>query len=201
VYLDYIQCYIPGGTTAGVTGLTNLYFDVNNSESLVDWDPSKTNSPTIPSDKMTVWGSIGDGAPQTLDLKQFKNLYLSLLTSTMSGAAACTPEHAEAFRQASLNAAGDYKVTHTCEDENCPVEEYGADPVLVLKMVFNNEADGSGQEIVRTYTFYRYSSRQCFVALNGKGSFYILQNRVEKLVRDIGLVFTPETPIVPEAKT
>ena len=89
---------------------------------------------------------------------------------------------------------------HTCSDADCPVEKYGAEPVLVLKMVFNNEADGSGQEIVRTYTFYRYSSRQCFVALNGKGSFYILQNRVEKLVRDLGLVFT-DTPIVPEAKT
>jgi hypothetical protein len=126
--------------------------------------------------------------PYVLELAQFKQFYMSLLTSTMSGSATCTPEQAQAFRDASLNKEGDYKTAD------------GQSPELVLKLVFNNEADGSGEVITRTYTFYNYSARQCFVSLNGKGSFYILQNRVTKLVKDAGLVFTPETPIVPEAK-
>lgn len=200
VFLDYLECFVPGGTTTGRTGLVKFSFDADNSESLVGWEPS-SDSITLPSDKLKVWGNVPGEAPFTMDLAQFKNLYLSLLTSTMSGAAACSPEHAEAFREAAKNAEGDYQITHTCADENCPVTQYGAEPMLVLKMVFNNELDGSGSEIVRTYTFYRYSNRQCFVALNGKGSFYILQSRVEKLVRDLGLVFTPEVAIDPEAKT
>ena len=182
VYLRSIECFVPGGTTAGRTGLTHVLFEVDNTESLIGWEQDAGSTVTnVPSDKMKVWG----GGEQ-LDLAQFKNFNMSLFYSTLAGTATCSAEQAEAFRVAS--AQPDF----TTAD--------GQQPVLVVRETYNSKADGSGDTIVRTFCFYRYSARQCFVTLNGRGDFYMLQSRVDKLLRDIGLVFTPETPIDPTAK-
>ena len=71
-----------------------------------------------------------------------------------------------------------------------------------IKMTYNTGPDGNGETIVRTYAFYQYGGgRQCFMAYNGNGSFYMLQKRVDKIISDIAKIFTPEDPIKPQAKT
>ena len=73
--------------------------------------------------------------------------------------------------------------------------------MLVIKTTYNSEPDGSGETIERTYAFYKYGGgRQCFMAFNGNGSFYILQKRVDKIISDIAKIFDPSTPIVPTSK-
>ena len=38
------------------------------------------------------------------------------------------------------------------------------------------------------------------MSLNGNGSFYMLQTRVNKIISDIGRIFTPEVEIKPQDK-
>ena len=42
----------------------------------------------------------------------------------------------------------------------------------------------SGKET--TIAFYPYSTRRCLVTINGKGEFYVLIDRVEKMISDTG---------------
>ncbi len=185
VYLDTMECLIPGGTTAGITGLTKVTFDIDNSASLVDWD-GDVSTGNLPSSEMKVWASGTSLTPAEVDLTQFKMFYQTLVYSSLGGMASCSDELAEAYRDASANAENGYKT------------ESGQSPDLVIKMVFNTELDGSGDTVTRVFCFYNYNnSRQDFVTLNGKGDFYMLKSRVEKIIADIGLVFTPETVIKP----
>ena len=185
VYLDKMEITIPGGTTQGQTGITHVLFDIENAESLEGWD--KASSSTIPTNKMMAWASFGGNAPITVDLMQFKRFYQTLLYSSLSGTATCPEEQQQAFRDAALSEG--YTTS-------------AATPCLVIKVTFNTEADGSGETIVRTYCFYSYGGgRQCFMTLNGNGSFYMLQARVNKIISDVGRVFTPETVIKPQDKT
>ena len=185
VYLDRMECFVPGGTTAGKTGLHKISFDVDNSASLVDWD-GDTSSGNLPSDKMKVWASGDSVALGEIDTMQFRMFYQTLIYSSMGGTASCSKELAQSFREASGNESNEYKTAD------------GQSPDLVIKMLFNTELDGSGETVTRVFCFYNYNrSRQDFITLNGKGDFYMLKSRVEKIIADIGLVFTPETPIKP----
>ena len=42
----------------------------------------------------------------------------------------------------------------------------------------------SGREIV--YRFYQYTERKAYMTINGQGVFYILNDRVQKLITDAG---------------
>lgn len=179
VYLDKMEVTVPGGTTQGLTGLTHILFDINNKDSLVDWDKK---SSTIPTDKMVAFASY-NGNTTEVNLMQYKRFYQTLLYSSLSGTAICPEEQQQAFRDAALT------------------EGYTTDkatPALVIKVTFNTSPDGTGDTIERTYCFYTYSSRHCFVTLNGNGSFYMLQKRVDKIINDIGRIFTPEVEIKPQ---
>ena len=63
-------------------------------------------------------------------------------------------------------------------------------------------ADGSNMMYSFTYTtlsgkettiaFYPYSTRRCLVTINGKGEFYVLIDRVEKMISDTGKLLRGE---------
>ena len=177
-YMQKLEILLPGATD----GMSSLSFVIDNKASLEGWSADETNS-SIPTNGMKVWAN---GEP--VDLKQFKLFYQTLLYSSLSGTASCSEELQELFRAAAKNAEGGYALE-------------GAEPVLVIKTTYNSEPDGSGETIERTYAFYKYGGgRQCFMAFNGNGSFYILQKRVDKIISDIAKIFDPSTPIVPTSK-
>ncbi len=191
-YLQKVELLIPEGLTSGpYQGAHKLSFLLDNAESLVDWD-SKKNA-NIPTSKLKIWVSV-DGAESialtTDQIKQFRLFYQTLIYSSLSGSASCSKEQQQAFRDAAKNAAGGYLTAD------------GKAPQLVINMTYNTGAKGDGEQIDRSYAFYKYGGgRQSFMAFNGEGGFYMLQRRVEKIVSDAGLVFTPETPIDPQSKT
>ncbi len=46
---------------------------------------------------------------------------------------------------------------------------------------------------VRTYRFYSYSERRCFMTVNDSGEFYVMRSMVRKLVTDAGRLLAYET--------
>ena len=179
VYLDKIEMDIPTGVLVNGETVYSMLFDVDNHDSLSEWDKSSDQAASIPTNLMKVWAN---GSPA--DLSQFKKFFQTLIYSSLSGMATCSEEDQAAYREASTLPG------HKKDD---------IAPYLVITMTFNTEADGSGENVVRTFCFYRYSQRQCFVTLNGNGSFYMLQPRVEKIINDVARVFNGET-INPQGK-
>jgi hypothetical protein len=49
----------------------------------------------------------------------------------------------------------------------------------------------NGEE--RTYKFYSYSERRCFMTINDKGEFYVLRSMVKKIVDDAVRLMNYET--------
>lgn len=58
--------------------------------------------------------------------------------------------------------------------------------LLTLEITFRN---GS----VRTYRFYSYSERRCFMTVNDKGEFYVMRSMVRKLVSDADRLLSYQT--------
>ncbi len=178
VFLEGMEIFVPGGVEVDGTSKKHFSFEIDNTQSLEGLGEQMQN---IPSDKMLVWES-GDA----VDLAQFKLFYQTLLRSELGGEASCSQAWQEACRDAALQAG----------HENATVK-----PLLVIKMVYNTKADGSGEEIVRTYCFYPYEKEgyQSFTTLNGNGAFYIVSSRVQKIISDLGKLFSGEE-IKPTAK-
>ena len=59
------------------------------------------------------------------------------------------------------------------------------------------QADGSRQTNV--YSFYRISAHKAYITINGDGGFYVMTDRVEKVVSDAQRFFN-NIPIDPTAK-
>ena len=93
---------------------------------------------------------------------QFRKFYQTFLYSAYSGNAAITEEEQSAFR-----AQGD-------------------DADVVMRFTF----DVDGKEVTYVYRCYNYSARQTFMTKNSNGSFYILQSQVQKIINDLGRVFS-----------
>ena len=88
---------------------------------------------------------------------------------------AMTKSFRQYFRKLLTLAVEDY--AESTETENC---------MMTLKITTDA---GKSYE----YKFYPYSTRRCFYTINGKGEFYVLRARVEKLIEDIGLLHSGGT--------
>ncbi len=185
-HVQKLEILVPGGLLAGpYQGTQKLTFVLDNSESLVDW--KEEENPMIPSGALKIWAN--GQALSKAQIAQFRLFYQTLIYSSLSGSASCSEEQQQAFRDAAKNVAGGY------------VTADGQNAQLVINITYNTSLKGDGEEVVRSYAFYKYGGgRQCFMAYNGNGGFYMLQSRVDKIVSDIGLIFTPETPIQPQGK-
>ena len=123
-------------------------------------------------------------------LTQFRLFYQTLIYSSLSGSASCSEEQQQAFRDAALNVDGGY------------VTADGQNAQIVINMTYNTGEKGDGEDILRSYAFYKYGGgRQSFMAYNGNGGFYILQNRVDKIMSDAGKIFDPALTIDPQSKS
>ena len=79
----------------------------------------------------------------------------------------------------------------TKEDEAALI---GNEDNLLLTMTV---ADTEGE--VKEYKFYKLTSRKAYITINGNGGFYVLGDRVEKIVSDAQKFFANQ-PIDPDAK-
>ena len=46
---------------------------------------------------------------------------------------------------------------------------------------------------VRTYKFYSYSERRCFMTVNDNGEFYVMRSMIRKLVSDADKLLSYQT--------
>ena len=181
-YLQKMELEIKDGTTIGVPGVNKIVFELE----FVDADGNIVEDGT-PNDvdvrvyaTYTLNGVDMVKVPVT-DTMKYRYFYQTLLGSTLEGS---MPDGSEE-RQEELK---------------------GTTPDLKIKLVF----EANGETIVRTYSFYSKtaaSGRGAYVTIseNGgghNGSFYMLQNRVNKIINDIGRALSTkeEDVIDPSAK-
>jgi hypothetical protein len=177
-YLEKMEIEIKNGTTVGVAGINKVVFDlvfVNAEGNVVDNGlPNDTD--------IRVYASY-NGAEKVpvADTMKYRYFYQTLLGSSLEG-------------------------SMPADSEQTQEELKGTTPDLKIKLVFEAE----GKTIVRTYSFYSRtaaSGRGAYVTISEdggghNGSFYMLQNRVEKIINDVGRVLsTSEGDVVdPSAK-
>ena len=177
-FMEKLEIIIPGAE--------HLVFELDNSESLIGWEEEGASS--IPVNKLKVWANGKALSPE--QLKQFKLFYQTLIYSSLSGSASCSEEQQQAFRDAAKNVAGGYATAD------------GQQAQIVLNITYNTKVRGDGEQVFRSYAFYKYGGgRQCFMAFNGNGGFYMLQSRVSKIISDVGKIMDPTTPIEPQSKS
>ena len=186
-YLEQMVVEIKNGTTFGVTGVNKVIFDLE----YVDQDGNPVEN-GVPNNteirvfatynglvKVPLTGSYTDpvtGKTMTQSLN-YRYFYQTLLGSTLEG---------------SMPAGSEQKQE----------ELKGSEPDLQIKLVF----EVNGETIMRTYRFYNKqaaSGRGAYVTVNGNGSFYMLQNRVNKIINDVGRALSTDLKndaIVPEGK-
>lgn len=178
-YLDKMEVSIKGGTTAGITGVQHILFDLE----YVDNNENKVES-TSTSGNIKVYASYNGNTTLLQTGKDKKNpkdiafnlLYQTLLASNLEDA---MPSGSEALQE-SLKAT---------------------EPDLAITLTFVVD----GKEEVRTYRFYSKTAqagRGAFVTVNGVGGFYMQQYRVDKIINDMGRVLSsdPNVVIDPVAK-
>ncbi len=97
-----------------------------------------------------------NGSSKVVDTDTFRDFYKTILYASMEGLCELSEEE-----MAELRAKPDAE----------------ADLVMTIKSL-------SGREIV--YRFYQYTERKAYMTINGQGVFYILNDRVQKLITDAG---------------
>lgn len=178
-YLDKMEVSIKGGTTAGVTGVEHILFDleyVDNNDNKVQSDSTSGNIKVFTTyNGNTTLLQMGKNKNDPKDIG-FNLLYQTLLASNLEDA---MPTGSEALQE-SLK---------------------GTEPDLTITLTFVID----GREEVRTYRFYSakaQAGRGAYVTVNGVGGFYMLQFRVNKIINDLGRVLStdPNVVIDPAAK-
>ena len=113
-------------------------------------------SSTVSSADIVITAKEAGGSAQTVNTDIFRDFYKTILYANMEGLCEMTEEE-----MAELRAIPD--------DE--------ADLVMTVRTL-------SGREIV--YRFYQYTERKAYMTVNGQGVFYIINDRVQKLITDAG---------------
>ncbi|MBQ8341467.1 MAG: hypothetical protein IJY22_03705 [Clostridia bacterium] len=171
-YIEQVEIQVSGGIGT-IGGANKVIFDFDNSASE---KPSEENNFQITSDNLVITASYGSVLNAKINVYQFRLFYQTLLASSLEG---MMPEGTEDAQEDML-ASGDEGAS------------------LVIKMIYNAD----GETLVRTYRFYSRTNGNlgAFASLNGTGSFYMIQRRVDKIISDVNKIFTPEDVIKPESK-
>lgn len=178
-YLEKMEIEIKGGTTVGVPGINKVRFDLQ----FVDSEGNVVEN-GVPNDTdIKVFASY-NGIEKTpvSDTMKYRYFYQTLLASTLEGT---MPEGSEDRQEELKGTTPDLKITLTFEV--------------------------NGEYIKRTYCFYSKtaaSGRGAYVTIseNGgapNGSFYMLQNRVNKIINDVGRALSADESVTidPAAKS
>ena len=134
------------------------YIDIDSPKYDVTFtmDNSASDQSTTVSSADIVITANTNGTSKVVDTDIFRDFYKSILYASMEGICELTDEE-----MAELRALPDDK----------------ADLIMTVKSL-------SGREIV--YRFYQYTERKAYMTINGQGVFYILNDRVQKLITDAG---------------
>ena len=81
-----------------------------------------------------------------------------------------------------------YQTILSINREDFTEEPHESERALLLRLDVTFR-DGS----VRTYRFYSYSERRCFMTVNDKGEFYVLRSMIRKLVSDADKLLSYQT--------
>ncbi len=81
-----------------------------------------------------------------------------------------------------------YQTILSINREDFTEEPHESERALLLQLDVTFR-DGS----VRTYKFYSYSERRCFMTVNDKGEFYVLRSMIRKLVSDADKLLSYQT--------
>ena len=176
-YLEKVTMTIAPGMISQYPNGYSETLSLDNSETLEDIAKNQSST-QISTDKLIVRTASG----KTLDTKQFKLFYQSLLYTACSGYSSLT----DAQKQA-------HAASGTA----------GAALVIKLKYVPRvlNEDTGYYEEtdeiIEREYCFYEdiTAPLQFYTTVNGAGDFYVTTSRIRKVMNDIMKLYDPSNPI------
>jgi hypothetical protein len=127
-------------------------------------------SKTVSSSDIVITADTGNGnSAQPVDTPNFRNYYKTLLYASMEGQCDLSEEEMAQYRA---------------------LPDSEADLVLTVKSL-------SGRELV--YRFYQYTERKAYMTINDQGVFYILNDRVQKIITDAEKAVTGD-PIEATAK-
>jgi len=171
-YCDWMTVHVAEGGGTFPNG-HDVTFYLDNSASL-NKDMKKTDS--IPTDQMTVRDSQG----RVFDTYQFKLFYKSLLYTSLTGMSSLD----EAEQQALIDSG-----------------EAGATLTLTLHfrlLKYDSETKRyveTGETVEKHYCYYTSYTypREAFTTMGGVGRFYTSRTRVEKVIRDLGRLYSGET--------
>ncbi|MBO5327352.1 MAG: hypothetical protein J6A84_04455 [Clostridia bacterium] len=181
-FLKELNISIKNGTSFGATeenkglsGVTSVSF----GSYCVDKDGNAIASNSNNSDIKVFYdyvqngNTVGNNDPFA-DIAKFRKFYQTLTETELYGS---MPSDTEARQEELKNSA----------------------PDLEISMTFDM---GEGKTETKVYRFYFYEAgeRGCYLTINGNGSFYLQQKRVDKIIRDVGRVLDPTAVIEPTAK-
>lgn len=182
IYLKEMDITIKDGTVfgeneenAGLSGVTSASFDI----AYLDKDGNAANENSNNADIKVFYDYVQNGVSSGsnnlfADTLKFKYFYQTLHYSELSDS---MPADSEALQEELKGTTPDFEITMTFDV-------------------------GEGKTIKKTYRFYYYTAgaRGCYVTINNNGSFYMQQNRVDKIVSDLGRLLEPSAVITPTAK-
>lgn len=178
-YLEKMEIEIKDGTTVGVPGINKVRFDLQ----FVDSEGNVVEN-GVPNDTdIRVYATYnGMEKVPVEDTMKYRYFYQTLLASTLEGT---MPDGSESRQEELKGTTPDLKITLTFEV--------------------------NGEHIKRTYCFYSKtaaSGRGAYVTIaeNGgapNGCFYMLQNRVTKIINDVGRALSTDASdtVDPSAKS
>ena len=174
-YLEKLEISLKNGTTyylpgangeskeddIAVSGIQNIVFDVD----YVNAKGEKTDS-TADDAEIRVFATYGDQVNVVLsDTFKFRRFYQTLLASSLEGE---MPSGSEAWQEELRN-------------------HYTPDVTITLTF----RVDGKPQtRTIRFYSGQASSGRGAYVTMDNVGIFYMLQNRVDKIISDAGKAIT-----------
>lgn len=133
----------------------NIKIDSDRYDVTFTMDNSASDqSKTVSSANIVITANTGANSAQPVNTDIFRDFYKTILYASMEGLCELSEEE-----MAELRALPDSK----------------ADLVMTVNTL-------SGREIV--YRFYQYTERKAYMTINGQGVFYILNDRVQKLITD-----------------
>lgn len=109
---------------------------------------------TVSSANIVIKADVDGKQGQAVDTENFRDFYKTILYASMEG---------------------------LCELTEKEMAEYRALPDSEADLVMTVRSE-SGRELV--YKFYRYTERKSYMTINDQGVFYILHDRVQKLITD-----------------
>ncbi|MBQ7982936.1 MAG: DUF4340 domain-containing protein [Clostridia bacterium] len=118
--------------------------------------------------KIEISGGEAGEEPLTADFRLVGDGQELVVTEEMTGTVVDTQNFRQLYKTMLSVEIEDYTEDTTVDESKC-----------IATMRITTEAD-----IVTEYKFYAYSTRRCFMTINGEGEFYVLRDMAAKLVSD-----------------